>query len=119
MITGMGSGLEKEEAEYIVGCSAEGHNSHILASRMSSRPMGWSKDGADKMARLRAFKANGGKVIDFMKAQKREEKLYSITKQLMKKTYEGLKSKTNDNPCHLEVFKIGRITGLYRALKTI
>jgi len=111
--------IRKEEAEYIVGCSAEGHNSHILASRMSSRPMGWSKDGADKMARLRAFKANGGKVIDFMKAQKREGQLYSVTKQLMKRTYEGLKSKINDNPCPLEVFKIGRITGLYRALKAI
>jgi hypothetical protein len=51
--------VQEEEAEHIVGCSAEGHNSHILAARMSSRPMGWSKDGADKMARLRAFKANG------------------------------------------------------------
>lgn len=111
--------IRSTEAANIVGCSAEGHNSHILASRMSSRPMGWSKDGADKMARLRAFKANDGKVIDFIKAQKKEEKLYTVAKQLMKTTYEGLKSKINDNPCNLEVFKIGRITGLYRALKAI
>ncbi len=111
--------VRKEESKYIVGCSAEGHNSHILASRMSSRPMGWSKDGADKMARLRAFKANDGKVIDFIKAQKKEKKLYSVTKQLIRTTQIGLKSKINDNPCNLEVFKIGRITGLYRALKAI
>lgn len=58
-------------------------------------------------------------MIDFIKAQKKEEKLYAVTKQLMKTTYEGLKSKINDNPCNLEVFKIGRITGLYRALKAI
>ena len=111
--------IRNEESDNIVGCSAEGHNSHILAARMSSRPMSWSKDGADKMARLRAFKANNGKVIDFMKAQKKEVKLYTATKQLMKITSEGLKSKINDNPCNLEVFKIGRITGLYRALKAI
>ncbi len=111
--------IRNEKSEEIVGCSAEGHNSHILAARMSSRPMGWSKDGADKMARLRVFKANDGKVIDFIKTQKKDEKLYTITKQLMKTMYKGIKSKIDDNPCNLEVFKIGRITGLYRALKAI
>lgn len=30
--------IRNEEVENTVGCSAEGHNSHILASRMSSRP---------------------------------------------------------------------------------
>ena len=34
-------------------CSAEGHVSHIYSDRMSSRPLGWSRTGADKMARLR------------------------------------------------------------------
>lgn len=28
--------------EGVIGCSAEGHVSHVLSSRMSSRPMGWS-----------------------------------------------------------------------------
>lgn len=27
----------------ITGCSAEGHVSHVLSSRMISRPLGWSK----------------------------------------------------------------------------
>ena len=43
------------ERKTVVGCSAEGHVSHVLASRMSSRPMGWSRTGADKMAQLRAY----------------------------------------------------------------
>ncbi|MQL53323.1 hypothetical protein GFC01_13865 [Desulfofundulus thermobenzoicus] len=34
-------------------CSAEGHVSHILLTRLSRRPDGWSKTGADQMARLR------------------------------------------------------------------
>ena len=46
----------------IIGCSAEGHVSHILAERMTSRPMGWSIRNADKMSKLRAYKLNGGNI---------------------------------------------------------
>ncbi|RDV79740.1 UPF0236 family transposase-like protein, partial [Ammonifex thiophilus] len=42
-----------------LGVSAEGHVSHILAARLSSRPMAWSARGVDRMARLRVAKANG------------------------------------------------------------
>ena len=41
-------------------CAAEGHVSHILSARLSSRPMGWSRDGAGRMAKLRAYYFNGG-----------------------------------------------------------
>ena len=55
------------------GCSAEGHVSHVLASRMSTLPMGWSKKGASQMARLRAYKYNKGKMIDLVRYQNNEE----------------------------------------------
>lgn len=42
------------------GCSAEGHVSHVLSERMSSRPMAWGVMGAEKMAQLRAFYFSGG-----------------------------------------------------------
>ncbi len=42
------------------GVSAEGHVSHILSARLSSRPMGWSKTGVDQMARMRAPKPTSG-----------------------------------------------------------
>lgn len=45
------------------GCSAEGHVSHILSARLSSRPMVWSTDGANKMALLRTYRANGGDIL--------------------------------------------------------
>ena len=48
-----------------VGCSAEGHVSHVYAERMSSRPASWSKTGADTMARLRVMVANGESVRDY------------------------------------------------------
>lgn len=54
----------------IKGCSAEGHVSHILSSRMSSRPMGWSIKGMSKMAELRAYYYNGGDMLELVRYQK-------------------------------------------------
>ena len=53
----------------IKGCSAEGHVSHVLATRMSSRPMGWSKRGATQMAKLRAYYLNGGDMLTLARYQ--------------------------------------------------
>lgn len=55
-----------------IHCSAEGHISHIYADRMSSRPLGWSKTGADKMAHLRVYKKNGGDMLALVRYQKQE-----------------------------------------------
>ena len=63
--------IKVEDAGGCWKCCAEGQVSHVLSSRMSSRPMGWSICGCDQMAKLRAFKYNGGKVIDLLKYQKR------------------------------------------------
>ena len=41
------------------GCSAEGHVSHILPERLSSRPLGWSMRNMENIAQLRVMKANG------------------------------------------------------------
>lgn len=55
-----------------IQCSAEGHVSHIFADRMSSRPLGWSRTGCDKMARLRIYKKNGGNMLELLRYQKEE-----------------------------------------------
>ena len=36
--------------------------------------MGWSVLGCDQMAQMRAFKQNGGKIIDLLRYQKKEQK---------------------------------------------
>lgn len=66
--------------ELITGCSAEGHVSHILSERLSSRPMGWSQTGADRMSKLRCYERNHGreKIIDLVR--------YSREKRLLKRT---------------------------------
>jgi hypothetical protein len=71
-------------------CSAEGHVSHIYADRMSSRPLGWSRTGADKMSRLRVYRQNKGNMLELVRYQKQElplaagaeEVIYSATQML-------------------------------------
>jgi hypothetical protein len=55
-------GIESQVKYPHVSCSAEGHVSHVLSARLSSRPMAWSLKGASNMASIRAVKANGERV---------------------------------------------------------
>jgi hypothetical protein len=55
-----------------IHCSAEGHVSHIFSDRLSSRPLGWSVVGADKMARLRVYKKNSRDMLELVRYQKEE-----------------------------------------------
>lgn len=71
-------------------CSAEGHVSHIYSDRMSSRPLGWSRTGADKMSRLRIYHQNKRDMLELVRYQKKElplaagaeEVIYSATQML-------------------------------------
>lgn len=62
--------LRLKRKDGLKGCSAEGHVSHVLSSRMSSRPMGWSLKGMAKMAELRAYYYNGGNMLELVRYQK-------------------------------------------------
>ena len=53
-------------------CSAEGHVSHIYSDRLSSRPLSWSRTGADKMSRLRIYRQNKGNMLELVRYQKKE-----------------------------------------------
>ncbi len=71
-ILGNWDGIMRQYDEDYIGCSAEGHVSHILSSRLSSRPLGWCKIGVDQRARLRAFAANGGRIYELFMERKKE-----------------------------------------------
>lgn len=64
--------LRLRHQEGVKGSSTEGHVSHILSSRMSSRPMGWSIRGASKMSELRAYEQNGGDMLELVRYQKKD-----------------------------------------------
>ena len=84
---------------WIIGCSAEGHVSHVLASRMSSRPMGWSRHGADVMAHLRAYDKNKGNMIDLVRwqADREEVKLAAGAEDVILSCQQVLNSETHKN----------------------
>lgn len=64
--------LRLRRMDGVKGSSTEGHVSHVLSSRMSSRPMGWSVTGACKMAELRAYYLNGGDMLELVRYQEKE-----------------------------------------------
>lgn len=118
------AGIEIKVDNYeIVGCSAEGHISHIFSDRLSSRPMGWSKVGTDKMAQLRIYKKNGGKIYDLVMAQKKKEKQASeqelqdkLIRELKKTSSSRYLSTWNSN---ITVLEKGHKTALYSSLRNI
>ena len=82
--------LSMKSKDTNVRCSAEGHVSHVYADRMSSRPLGWCRVGADKMSRLRIYRYNHGDMLELVRFQKKklkqvagaEEVIYSATEML-------------------------------------
>ena len=64
-----------QKGEGVTGSSTEGHISHVLSARMSSRPMGWCREGADSLSRIRIYWKNGGDMLKLVRLQKgrREE----------------------------------------------
>lgn len=118
------TGIEIKVDNYeIIGCSAEGHISHVYSDRLSSRPMGWSRVGADKMAQLRVFKKNGGQVYDLVMAQKKrkhQEKEHkeqdNLIRELKRVSSNRYLSTWNSN---LTVLEKGHKTALYSGLRSI
>lgn len=70
-----------EEKEGNIGSSTEAHVSHILSARMSSRPLGWSQKGADRLAQLRIYWKNGRDMIALLLAQKKDEEESAVKEE--------------------------------------
>ncbi|WP_207655975.1 UPF0236 family transposase-like protein, partial [Clostridium luticellarii] len=103
----------------VTGCSAEGHVSHILSDRLSSRPLGWSIRGVDQIARLRAYTANGGKVYNLFKEtsdKKKREKCFYLSK---KSTVSSIKNSCLEKFNNIEILNIGKKTRLGIILKAL
>ena len=107
------------EKDYF-GCSAEGHISHILSARLSSRPLGWCRTGVDQMARLRAFKANGGNVYDLLMAKKKadlnEARNQMIDQEIIRKRKQ---EKSHETIGNLTALSMGKRTWLSEYLKSV
>ena len=56
------------QSDAVLGSNTEGSVSHVLSSRMNSRPMGWSREGADSLSRLRIYWINRGNMLDLVRS---------------------------------------------------
>jgi len=111
--------IKATEDACVLGCSAEGHVSHILSARMSSRPLGWSYLGADQMSRLRVYKANQGNILTLFKEHRGEEKKASIAKAIIKSGTNKMKRKNIEALNNIYVFSQGQKNATYKAVKNL
>jgi hypothetical protein len=99
------------------GSNTEGHVSHVLSSRLSSRPSGWSKDGLKAMAELRAYCCSGGHVES--KHVKRSEVSYKATKKLLNKVTKAYRKASKEMTHNIIVLNNGKVSQLSRTLRSI
>lgn len=105
-----------------MGCSAEGQVSHVLSTRLSSRPLGWSAKGASQMAKLRAYSANKGKIYDLLKY--RVEKQQRVIQEEIKKVLDQQirkKQKTFTEVWNQSTVagSLGKVDGMYCLTKKL
>ena len=89
------------------GCSAEGHISHILSDRMSSRPMGWSETNVDKMSRLRIAKEDNIEIKEILKNSKKVIEFEEI-KKIRNQANAKIKESINFKPVSIPIMNFGR-----------
>lgn len=102
-----------------VECSAEGHVSHVLSHRLSSRPLSWSKLGAENIAKLRVYTRNGGSIRGLLNSNK-EKKLETI--QPIKLDSETLRKKKQgyaEFSTNITILDIGKRTTMYKFFKAL
>ena len=89
--------------------------SHVLSSRLSSRPMGWSRNGLKAMAQLRAYCVSGGRVTQ--KHLTKSELTYRASKKILQKAAKVFKSLEKlDN---VPLFSRGQDVPHFRHLRVI
>lgn len=109
------------------GCSAEGHVSHILSARLSSRPCGWSRENMENIAQLRVMKANGQVIQydDLVRRKSQKEGYKSLSKadalvktqRIEKALKKSVRSYVEETRQNLPVLRNGKATPIYNALK--
>ena len=110
-------GIEIKKHENCGGCCAEGQVSHVLSARLSSRPMGWCREGLYFMSRLRAYWVNGGHVRP--EHLRKDEKLEQYLKKAIKRAKKAFMGIDPDELGNIFVLKMGKVTPVFRILRGI
>lgn len=97
------------------GSCTEAHVSHILSKRLSSRPMGWSREGLRVMAELRAFKSSGGKIEP--KHLKQTEPAYTLEKRLVGRVSREFKAVVREQFNNVTILRHGKVVPAFECLR--
>jgi len=102
-----------------LGCSAEGHVSHIMSSKMSSRPKGWSILGLEAITKLRVYMENSGDRKILEESLKNENKRISIERKEKLKNIKRIKKKTGEMLDNITAINIGKVNATYNGIKVL
>jgi len=116
-ITTNWDGIVAYQEEASRGSNTEGHVSHVLSSRLSSRPSGWSREGLKAMAELRAYCCSGGHIET--KHIKKAEISYKVTKKLLDKVSKSYRTASKEIIHNITVLNNGKVNQLYRVLRSV
>lgn len=116
-ITTNWNGIVVYQEEASRGSNTEGHVSHVLSSRLSSRPSGWSHEGLKAMAELRAYCCNGGHIET--KHIKKAEATYKVPKKTMDKVSKVYRKAYEEMIHNIIVLNNGKVNQLFRTLRSV
>lgn len=104
-----------------LGVSAEGHVSHVLSARLSSRPLAWGRTGVDQMARLRALKANRISIkVNYLRQRRPRIELFKLCSERLKQERQKLKRAVGQVTRSINIpVMSGPVTQLRRALMAL
>jgi hypothetical protein len=112
-----GVAICNEDPEANNGGCTEPHVSHVLSSRLSSRPLAWS---AETLTRLAPMLANGGEVeLRKQPEQHQERILVKATRAVSRKIKKIQFAPDPDSIGTLRTQNTGKVTQLYRTLHSI
>ncbi|MDI6881203.1 MAG: UPF0236 family protein, partial [Desulfitobacteriaceae bacterium] len=94
-----------------------GHVSHVLSSRLSSRPMSWSRRSLRVMAQLRAYCGSGGQVES--EHLKKTESPYKLSKKILAEAARAFKSIATDKLDNITLLNRGKNVPYFKPLKAI
>ncbi len=105
--------------KHSLGCSAEGHVSHILASRMSSRPFGWSRTGLENITKLRVNLLNGATRKELAADLRRAERKIALEKKEIVENIERIKKIPRVTVENIPVLNIGQVNSVFCMMKKL
>jgi len=96
------------------GSCTEGHVSHVLSSRLSSRPMGWSRKGLKQMAELRAYCNSGGRVG--LEHLQHTEVKNRVSKKLARKAASAFNKTALEKRGNVTILSKGKVIPMFHCL---